>query len=418
MRCLGQLLALGFVFVFVMLLPCSLWTVDTQRIALNGDMYKKLFADDGFYEQLIPAVLPSLLDEFNLEENSALTLANAINALDYNQWEKISPNLVPKEWVGNAVESNLDAFFSWLDGDRRELDIRFETGILKDRLLGEPGDRAIQDIVAHFPLCNTNAEKQQFVAFAKGKSGVIFPYCLPDPPDQKLVGVKVCTAFDAEEPTKCLDYATDPTYQEWLTIQLNLAKNQAANELPNELNVIQEMDEAAEAHLAPGEHPFSQSELSSMRSSVRLWQKTIYLAYLVPAAFMSLVVIVTVRSSKSFFRWMGWPLIIGSLFALIPLLFLPLLMSDLRLESQGELEQGFAGGGTLVAEITVNGMMRLLVGEFTSPVLKHCAILIAVGFFAVVISVLLPDPDAPPEPQLISYIASDTPQPKPTGTLE
>ncbi len=418
MRCLGQLLALGFVFIFVMLLPCSLWTVNTQQIALDGNMYKELFVDEDFYEQLIPAVLPSLLQESNLEENSDLTLALAIKALDYDEWERISPNLVPKEWVSSAVETNLDAFFSWLDGDRRELEIRFETGVLKNRLLGEPGERAIEDIVNHFPLCDTNAEKQQFVAFAKEKPGVIFPYCLPTPPDQKLIGVEVCTEYDAEESTQCLDYATDLTYKEWLTIQLHVAKNQAANALPDELDVIKEMDEAAEEHLTPGEHVFSQSELNSMRSSIRLWQKTIYLAYLIPAAFMSLVVIVTVRSSKSFFRWMGWPLIIGSLFALVPLLFLPLLMGDIRIESQGELEQGFASGGTLVAEITANGMMRLLVGEFTSPVLKHCAILIAIGFFAVVISVLLPDPDTPPEPQLVSYSVSDMSRPTQTGTLE
>jgi hypothetical protein len=100
---------------------------------------------------------------------------------------------------------------------------------------------------------------------------------------------------------------------------------------------------------------------------------------------------------------MGWPLIIASLFTLVPLLFLPLMLSDVTTRSQGELEQGLATGGALVSEILVNGMMRLVVGEFTRPILLQSAILIGIGFFSLVLSVLLPDPDALPEFELVSY---------------
>jgi hypothetical protein len=110
---------------------------------------------------------------------------------------------------------------------------------------------------------------------------------------------------------------------------------------------------------------------------------------------------------------MGWPVIIASLFTLVPLLFLPLMTSDLTTQSQSNVEEGFATGGALVAEILFNGMMRLVVGEFTRPILLQSAILIGIGFFSLVISVLLPDPDAPPEFELVSYPM--TPTPTPTG---
>jgi hypothetical protein len=105
-----------------------------------------------------------------------------------------------------------------------------------------------------------------------------------------------------------------------------------------------------------------------------------------------LIVIFAVRSSKSFFRWMGWALMIGSLFTLIPLLFLPLTMPSLSNRSQGEVEQGFASGGALVAEILGNGMMRLVIGEFTRPVLEQSAILIGLSFLFLFLSILLRDP--------------------------
>jgi hypothetical protein len=88
-------------------------------------------------------------------------------------------------------------------------------------------------------------------------------------------------------------------------------------------------------------------------------------------------------------------LILGCVLTLAPLFLLPFITGETHFE--GELESGFATGGALIAEVVGNRMFELLIGEFTWPVLIQAAILLVVGFAFTVFSVLLNDPDAPPD---------------------
>lgn len=114
MRCLGRLIGLGLVFVFICVFPCSLWTFNTQRIMLSGDTYKNAFKDKDFYQDLLPAVLPALLEDLENQDNvseDTVTLLQVINHLDQRDWEQIAPQLVPIEWVEYAV--NRTWILSW-----------------------------------------------------------------------------------------------------------------------------------------------------------------------------------------------------------------------------------------------------------------------------------------------------------------
>ena len=379
MRCLGRTMGLGLVFIFLVLFPCSMWTFHTQRIALSEETYKNLFADEGFYRELIPVVLPSLIDglvgEDNLEPGE-LSLVSTIEALDHADWEDIAPQVVPGSWVRSEVEANLDNFFRWLDGDAPDLKLVFHTREIQQRLAGPQGEQAIQQMFDRLPACQPN-QLDQFVAFAERRKSE-FPYCRP-PQDAR------CAVQMNPSPAQPCDV--------WLKDALDRARMRVAVELEakGNLDLLEEARLQAEDH----DETFTDAELDRFRASVRLWQRLLILVFLIPASLLALVVIVSVRSSKMFFRWMGWPLIIGSLFTLVPLLLLPLLTSDIRMESRGEVEEGFAVGGDIVAEVLANGMMRLIVGEFTWPVLVNAAIVVVFGFGFVVLSVLLPDPDAP-----------------------
>jgi len=393
MRCLGQLTGLGLVLLFVVLFPCSMWTFNTQSIALKGDTYKDLFSDEGFYQELIPVVLPSLiegLDEDQLPPGE-ISLKVAVDHLDYRDWEEIAPNLVTADWVRTEVEGNMDNFFNWLEGDLNDLELVFHTEVLRRRMLGQPGQTAVREIANALPIC-TAQEEQRFEAFVNG-SQVEFPYCRPQ----------------------------QDKHRAELVDMLTRAKDRVASELPNELDLLEKMSSSThQPNAAPGQHlptkTYSRAELNEFRAWVRLWQRLLILVFLVPAAILSLIVIFSVRSAKSFFRWMGWPLLIGGLFTLIPLFFLPFMSPSVRAQSQTELQQGFATGRELVAEIIGNGMMRLIIGEFTEPILIQSTILVAIGFFGLVLSVLVRDPDALPETYMLAYPqpAYQTPTPMPT----
>lgn len=379
MRCLGRLIGLMMAFFFVCMLPCSLWTFNTQRIALDGNTYKRIFTNKDFYDELEPRVLPALLK--GLKENNTTTngvsFLDAINHLNQRDWVRIAPTLIPPGWVAQTVQSNLDSFLAWVDGNQ-DLVLVFQTDQLSAWLAGPPGENAVQQMAQALPVC-TPEQEQQFEQFVNKTTGVEFPYCRPNRSDlaQNLTGL------------------------------LDTARLDAAKQIPQQLNVVDEMRKALSqatqnpADKKAAEKAYSDAELNRFRSGVRLYKRLLPLTLMIPAALLSLVVIFAIRSSKLFFRWVGWALIIGSLFTLLPLFLLPFMAHDLSFSS--ELEEGFATGGALISEVVGSRMIRLLVGAFTWPILEQSAILIGIGFFFTVLSVLVRDPDAPIEAVSVPY---------------
>lgn len=248
MRCLGRLIGLVLVLVFLFVFPCSLWTFNTQRIMLNGETYKSTFKDDGFYADLLPAVLPALLEDLENREKSPeneITLLRVINHLNQRDWEAIAPQLVPLEWVRYAVDTNLDSFLAWVEGDTQDLTIIFRTEALRRRLAGTQGEAAVQMIALALPECS-DAEQDQLAAFVDKAGDSTFPYCRP---------------------------ARSDLQTSLLTI-LDSARTESAGDLPADIDVIAEMRAAQRENAENPQHdPFSDAELNRFRSSVRLWKK-------------------------------------------------------------------------------------------------------------------------------------------------
>ena len=390
---LRRLFGWGLALVFVGVLPCSLWSYNTQRIVLDGQTYKTVFTNEDFYTELVPRVLPALLKELGPAASpTRITLLDAIDHLPPQDWEAIAPQLVPREWVSREVEQNVDAFLAWLDGTAN-LDILFDTGQLRTRLASTPGDAAVRRIGEALPPCTPDQETQ-FGQFIDGAAEVAFTYCRP----------------------------ADPALQRDLVTLLNTARLAALDALPEQLDVVEEMRTASQNTAAPDGHPapsnaFSDAQLNRFRSAIRLWRQLLLLTLMIPAALLALVVIVIVRSSKTFFRWVGWSLMAGSALTLLPLFVLPFVVQEISYEHQ--LEQGFATGGALIAEVISARMLRLLIGTFTWPILIQSAILIVIGFVFAVVSVLLSDPDAPPDapPPTQTVLAYVTPSGEITPVL-
>lgn len=373
MRCLRQVIALSLVVVFLLVFPCSIWTFHSQRIMLDSRTYADAFEDEGFYRDLIPRVLPALLRDLNpaAQAPNTVTLLAAIDHLDQPTWNNLAPQLVPLSWVEYTVETNMAAVIAWLEGDAPTLEIVFRTETMRRRLEGREGQQAVHVMAAALPPCSTE-QTEQFVTYVNGEGEVAFPYCRP----------------------------ADPATHDVLVALIDQARLDAVEQFPPDLNVVDEMRRAAaeeiEAQGGDTTHePFSDADLDEFRAWVRLWKRLLPVTLMIPVALLSLVVIFAVRSFKTFFRWMGWALMVGCMVTLAPLFFLPFVASQTHFES--EIEGGFATGGALIAEVVGNRMFEIMIGQFTWPVLIQSAILLVIGFVCVVLSVLLRDPDAPPE---------------------
>ncbi len=374
MRCLRQFFALWIVLLFLIVFPCSMWTFHAQRIMLDSNTYAQAFQDEGFYNDLQPRVLPALLRGLDTPEetpDNTVTLLAVIEHLDPRTWDQIAPQLVPLSWVEHTVESNVDAAIAWLEGDAPALEIVFRTETMRRRLEGAEGDRAVEMMAAALPPCTADDETQ-FAAYVAGETDVQFPYCLPENPDlrRSLLGI------------------------------VDQARDAAVTEFPQDLNVVDEMrrisaEEIAASDGSVAHEPFTDQDLDDFRFFVRFWKRMLPVTLMVPVTLLSIIVIFAVRSFKTFFRWMGWSLIIGCMLTLAPLFFLPFVANETHFE--GDIETGFATGGALIAEVMGDRMVEIVIGQFTWPVLLQSAILLVIGFIFVVLSVLVNDPDAPAE---------------------
>ena len=396
MRWAGRIIGVMLALFFVLSVPFALWTFNTQRYLLESSTYKTLFVNEDFYDKLLPRVLPALLTDLeptNADPHS-VSFLEAVNHLSTRDWREIAPLLVPPAWVKSEVEGNMDAFLAWLEDDA-PLEIVFHTDAVRRQMESPSGADAVLRMTAALPACSAE-EQAAFERYVAGDAQTPFPYCRPN---------------------------SEALIRE-LHRLLNEARLAAAQGIPPQLDVIEEMRVAAqEMAQAEGEplegDPFSPRELNKFRASVKLWRKLLPLALLIPLALLSLLVIVLIRSAKAFFRWTGWLCILGGLLALTPLYLLPFIVPTLGYEQR--LASGFATGGALIAEVVGQRMAELLIGAFTWPILFQASLLVGIGFMFVVLSVFLrpPEPEFavpwPPEPVATSGGSTAQPIKTPTG---
>ncbi len=372
MRFVGRGIGLLLIGLFVLAQPVAIWTFNLQQILLDGSTYERVFDDENFYSDIAPGVLPALLTglEMPTPAPGQIAFLDLIDALDRGAWRDIAPQFVPPEWTRQEVKRNLDTFLAWLDGNA-PLDLAFNTGTIKRQLESTNAGTATVRLIGALPACMPEQERAMQAFFDQAPDAV-FPYCRPQ----------------------------DENLRRQLGQAVNDARLEAARYLPERLDVLDEMQQAAEAEAATHAgvelevDPFSDAELNSFRAGVRLWRGLLLLTLLVPLELLALTIIFAIRSSKIFFRWTGWALIAGSLIALAPLYLLPFIVSDLSYET--DLTAGFATGGALIAELAGHRMLRVMISAFTWPVLFQAGILVVTGFVFVVLSVLLRDPDRVP----------------------
>lgn len=349
--CLGKLLALGIGLLFIMALPAAVWWANLTPILYEEQTILERFDEQNFYENILPLVLPSLAesaDETALMVGE-LRFVNVVENVKRQDWKAIAQEVVPPAYLQEQVEKNLPIFVEYLRGDRSRWDVQFDTYVLRDNLLGQPGDRMINRIFNSWENC-TESEEAQLAQFIEGQP-VEFPYCKPQ----------------------------NANLQREVFTKLNNAKDDLARDIPEYWNLREQVAEDRKVTLTEADELLY----------TEVQRPTVLNAELVPAYFLytiallALVVIFAVNSARSFFRWMGWLLTLGGIGALLPLGLVPLMLSAQLGNNQG-------AATTPIEAEAVRGVVLSLVSEFTRPILVQGAFIVALGFLLLFLSFLLP----------------------------
>jgi len=343
-RFLSRTSAIFVVVLFIIVVSISSCTVAFRESLINIDTYKETLIEQKVYEDIIPYIIPAILRENQANLNSAESFSIDLNDIDrfmsIEDWRRVSDELIPAEWVQNQTESILDTIDRIKYGDFSRLENIIDLSEVVERLQGDAGKRASEIIIASAPDCST----QQILQLRQfdGQPNSVFPICNP-PQLQK---------------NKATNLISDWFYNVGIVIETQIRQENNSLSVPEEgakvLNNLFQLD----------------SQLS-------------LLLLICPLSLIGLIILLAVRTLKSFGRWLGWSFILSGIFTLL-LIFMsqvPVFASlDEVVTANTDIER-------FAAQIYAS-FLRSVYTEASGTMLILAGMMIGLGFILLVISVI------------------------------
>lgn len=360
----GRLLGLLLIALILVMTPGAFWVFNLERLALNPQTYRTALQTQNVYNDLLPALVDGAASDSNLDPNRREALRGLLNNMSVEDWDTLVDKLLPPAWLQQQVEGNIERFFAWLDGGRATPGISFDLQALKTKLSGQSAQEAVSVIVPKLPECTPDQRAALQQAAQSQDVGSAFPLCNPQ--------------------------ASDLRQAESAALLSTL--NAVGQQLPARWDLSEQI---RKADVGSGGQRLTEFDLNRFRAVIWFQSRVSLALFLIPLALLFLIVIVTIRSGKQFFRWTGWVLIASGLLTLLPVPFMPGLLLGTFAGPQANMQADFGENARLLGSL-MSGMVHSIVSGLTMAVLIQVAVVIAIGFVAVLISVLL----SPPEPEI------------------
>lgn len=148
--CLGCFMYILLTFPIVL---GSLFAVAAVQWVLDREFYSEILTDDALFDAFYSDAFPrSFTDdafsmEFNPEEQSNLALASALR------------EIVPQDYLTTEIRGFVDEFFDFLEGRTDKFDFQLNLVPVRENLMGEPGRRFVDALVASLPECPPGEEQ-------------------------------------------------------------------------------------------------------------------------------------------------------------------------------------------------------------------------------------------------------------------
>lgn len=358
--CLGFAGGCFLAMIFLVVTSSAVWFFNINRTLFSAETYATAFEDENLYQEFPSVVLRGLAIDVEVASDSdasnTVNFQDIADNLDESDWDSIAQQILPPEYLQEQVERNLPLFVDYLNAETTALDIRFDTALIIENLLGPPGEQMVNRIIISWDDC-TPEEEEALASYFADEDGT-FPYCRPA---NAALESQMFTLLGETKDGLAEDIQREAPEQWSLRETIAEEENMSLEEVDRELFIAIQQPAIAFRNMVP-------------------------LIFLIPSAFLAMIVIVSVRSTPGFFRWMGWPIAITGLATLLPLLaFTPVLVDILTADS--ELSAN--------AERAYRELVRSLILSLSTPILVQGAAMVIGGFFMVLLSILLPEPQEP-----------------------
>jgi hypothetical protein len=343
----GRIIASIFAVLAVIFFTLSAWNVAFGEALYSPSTYNAVLEDEQVFEDLLPVALQALMESTeeegtSFEDEAPIEFADINEALSREEWRELTGLLVPPDWLQARADEIVTTLLSVAQGDLDVLENEVSLATVRDRLQGQEAEQAVELIFNAAPLCTqTQIDRIRTLQAGRSDTDIKLPVC--NPADEDL-----------------LDFSTS---------SMRIFFNALAEMMPDESLTVSEFydletDDARILYL------FGQIDNQSA-----------LLVYLCPLSLLSLIVVATVRSRKSFSRWVGTTgLIAGGV------LFMTLLLVQFfLLSSVSELFQAGDEVSLFGARI-FSAIARAMFTEISGVLLLQMSIFIIVGFVLVATS--------------------------------
>jgi hypothetical protein len=333
MRLIGRIFAIVLVLIIPLLLMAASCNLALYNTMSNEQTYRTAFADRSLLTDIRPFAILALFSAAKEPETypGGLSLDTVINTIDIKNWETIMEEVVSATWMQDRFDQLLRLFTGILKNDYITLDESVDIESLQANLQGDNREDVASKILSFSPRCTAD-EEDQLKTFEATSTGH-FP---------------LCTATDEALQAFSLSHVTG-----WVDSLSTQMQSVTATQF----------------------YSLSTTEARGLHILLKLDEQSSYVAYLCPGALLALIVFFTVRSFRSFGRWIGGTVLLGGIGVLVALVMIQIFFVNLfsaATQSTTESER-------LFTQVVVS-LMRAGMGGISQSMLLQAGLLILAGF--------------------------------------
>ncbi|MBI2976254.1 MAG: hypothetical protein HYY33_04830 [Chloroflexi bacterium] len=290
---LAKALAFILALLLVVGLPLFLLVFDVWRVVFNPPLIKNFITYEVVSSDLIPVGLEWFSDrraQERVQKGEALTgidepdIVLLMSFLGREDWRAIKKELLTDEFLTHIVSVTVDGTYGWIDSADRVPQITWELTPLIDRLDSEHGVNGIVIAYDNLPLCTQKEIDDYLYRLSLVPPGVevLYNLCQFPPPWH------------------------DDQFSDYKNALFKVVAN-----VPPQFALTDELSRVADqGGIGP----------DALKGQLILIRTLGNLAWLLPLVLLLLIVAVIVRSLKTLSRWVGLPMLVGGLLALLPTL--------------------------------------------------------------------------------------------------
>lgn len=334
MRLIGRILAIVLVLIVPLLLMAASCNLALYNTMSNERTYRDAFADRSLLNDITPLAVPAL---FNSSDGplasypGGLSMQRLIDTIGFENWNTLMSEVVSTSWMQARFDQILRLFTGILKNDYTTLDESVDVESVQARLQGDSGQSLAVKFVNFAPVCTV--EQEDLMRTFQSTSAGDFPLCKSSDEDLQ--------AFNVSHLVGWLSMVSDQLQLVSATQFFDLTTTEARG-----LHVILKLDEQSS-----------------------------YVLYLCPGALLALIVFFTVRSFRSFSRWVGGTLLLSGIGVLVALVGIQIVLVNLF----GAASRSMNEPERLFTQILVS-LMRSGMGGISQSMLLQAGLMILGGF--------------------------------------